>query len=933
LQRPPWIEFVLAGVMLAVLACLVLARCLPSGMAPVSVDPLYSAPDAVPFAEVRPADFRATHPYVSDTTMVFEPWLEFMAREIAAGELPLWSPLSGGGLPMMGNLSSAVFFPFTWFSFVPSIGVARGMFFAALCKLIVAGVCGYLLLRRLGGSRIAAAAGGIGFMLFGYQVVWLNYSLTNVSCLLPLVLWAADRFAERSSAGRGFTLSCVLALQFLGGHAETSLALGIAVVLWLATHGGVAALLRLVPWGMISLALCAFQLAPFLEYLAESQGRAERLASLPPAPEPFVTPLSIFGLLVAAMALFRLVITARDFRAVGPITKRVVWRMTLAGVSLWFAGLCWSALGMRPLAALLIDPGAFGDPTRGGAYIGPEAFPDVNGGYVGSALLALSVLYGLVAEDRRRVRFLFWSAVIGAGFAFAIEPLHSLLRRIPPFDLAAGTRMLPLFASGVIVAGALALDEVLRSPERFRAVAGRVGIAAVVAVLSALVLPSVDQFVSRRAAVPAAPDVVLTIPAQGAEFRPSADGRGASQLRIDLAGRVVAAPFPDSVRLRIGSGVIDAKCAADGSFATTWNATRAEAGRYRIVAHAGENRVSAEREIVLVRSATFERASWLRVALVLGLLALIARVPALRWLVIVVIAMELHRFAEPYNPATPVEQVFPHTGVTDFLAAEEAAWRARGDGPFRVLCEDVILQPNMNHAYGLQVVRAYDQLEFRPFRALLLEWVGDVPFVRYNRDTIALTHPLCDVLNVAYVVTSAPLERPGYELVFTAQDGKSGRIYRNRNALRRAFVVDSAVDRRTLSREQLVAFDPRKTGFLETTAPALEPSNATLRFVDYRSSRVEIDVTSNRDTMLVLSDNDFPGWRCFIGERESPILRTHLALRAVAVPAGSSRVRFEYAPRSFTLGLWLAAAAAAIGTAVVVASRWRKSSVGAAAGL
>jgi hypothetical protein len=118
------IETAVAATLLAVLALAFLGRGLPGDLAPVSLDPLYSDPGSVPFAEVRPPDYVAKNPAVADTAMVFYPWLLFAARSVREGELPLWTPLSGGGLPFAANLSSALFFPTTWLSFLP--GLWRG---------------------------------------------------------------------------------------------------------------------------------------------------------------------------------------------------------------------------------------------------------------------------------------------------------------------------------------------------------------------------------------------------------------------------------------------------------------------------------------------------------------------------------------------------------------------------------------------------------------------------------------------------------------------------------------------------------------------------------------------------------------------------------------------------------------------------------------
>ena len=273
------------------LALLFLAEGLPPGRVPVATDPLYADGHAVPFRDVRPADFEPGNPYLSDQALVFYPWLRFMSTAVRGGELPLWSPHSGGGVPFMANLSAALWFPTTWLCLLPPdlLSTARGMLFGAVVRLCLAGFFGWLLFRRVGLSRPASVTGALVGMLFGYQVVWLFYSLSNVACVIPMCLYLAVRFADRASVGNGLLFSAGMALQFLGGHAETSVALAIATTAiyawraWTLGAGWKAAAGRYAVVGVAALLLCSFQIAPFVEYLMRSHGRIERLVTAPPS--------------------------------------------------------------------------------------------------------------------------------------------------------------------------------------------------------------------------------------------------------------------------------------------------------------------------------------------------------------------------------------------------------------------------------------------------------------------------------------------------------------------------------------------------------------------------------------------------------------------------------------------------------------------------
>ena len=54
--------------------------------------------------------------------------------------------------------------------------------------------------------------------------------------------------------------------------------------------------------------------------------------------------------------------------------------------------------------------------------------------------------------------------------------------------------------------------------------------------------------------------------------------------------------------------------------------------------------------------------------------------------------------------------------------------------------------------------------------------------------------------------------------------------------------------------------------------------------------------------MLVLSENDYPGWRAYVDGAAASIVRVNYGLRGVLVPAGEHQVTFVYRPWSIIAG-------------------------------
>ncbi len=139
----------------------------------------------------------------------------------------------------------------------------------------------------------------------------------------------------------------------------------------------------------------------------------------------------------------------------------------------------------------------------------------------------------------------------------------------------------------------------------------------------------------------------------------------------------------------------------------------------------------------------------------------------------------------------------------------------------------------------------------------------------------------------------------------------------NPDALPRAYVVERAqvIADETASLFALVApdFDQAADVILAAPLPAAAPTEgepapantATSDIVEYRPERVRIRVDTAAPGYLVLTDAWYPGWRATVNGRRQEIARANVVVRAVAVPAGSSEVVFEFRPTIQYVGIAL----------------------------
>jgi hypothetical protein len=260
-----------------------------------------------------------------------------------------------------------------------------------------------------------------------------------------------------------------------------------------------------------------------------------------------------------------------------------------------------------------------------------------------------------------------------------------------------------------------------------------------------------------------------------------------------------------------------------------------------------------------------------------------------KWMPLVAFA-ELSLYLFNYNPAMPRELFYPVTPAIQFLQQDHSRFRIMGDG---------VLPANTAAIFGLEDVRGYDALTYRPYFQYMsridpsfpdlasridlvarpgkltistlferdrffrpLEKWGDGyrDFLHrayyWNERLQAVKEPhLLDLLNVKYyLVPHGGHPPPGledYVLVYSAEVD----IYRNPHVLPRAHVDGDG------SRAEILRYD---------------------------ATNVEVRATG--PGLLVLADTLYPGWRVE-GLAMEPV---EGLLRGVRLPPGTQVLRFRF---------------------------------------
>lgn len=261
-----------AAALYLVLAIAFVAPSLLPGQSLSASDYLWSA---APWTAAKPAGVSGlgSNYEQADAVLQFQPFLQYARAHVP--DVPLWNPHQMGGRPFVANSQSALFSPFSWPALVLPFWWSLGV--VGVLKLFCAALGAHLLARALGmgvpGRLLAGLVYGFGL----YFVAWLSWPLSSVWAWLPWLLLCVHAVVHRRGAPPVAALALVVALQFLGGHPESSfhvLAAGSFFALLALSRAAPGtrgrAIGRLAAGLVAGSALAAVALLPFLELLSLS---------------------------------------------------------------------------------------------------------------------------------------------------------------------------------------------------------------------------------------------------------------------------------------------------------------------------------------------------------------------------------------------------------------------------------------------------------------------------------------------------------------------------------------------------------------------------------------------------------------------------------------------------------------------------------------
>ena len=813
-----------------------------------------------------------------------------MRAALADGELPLWEPNLGLGLPLFAQSAAGMAYPPNWLALLVPPERAAGPL--AGLGLLLAGLGCWLFLQRRGLSSGACLVGAVAFQLGGWGVSNLYYHMKFDAALwLPWALWAVEGLAQRKRWS-GTCLTAAIGASLLAGMIQ------VGVLVFLFT--GLYALLRLGPLAG------ALRLTGGAE--STDAGASSETGALPALLGAGLS--LVLGGLSACVLLVPMLQCSRDSLR-RPRDAEAIEAMSLAEPVL--LGTVVSDLfgtptadtppGRLPAAWWLTDPAdsdkaEIANPLEWNAYAG--------------LVVVLLALVALVSDPRRALAPLL--LLLGVvGFSLGWWPMR-LFYALPGLDLGAPGRALGLAWFLWPWLAALGVEALVQ--RRARAQRAFLALAFGAAVLGFAAWSGFDAqgWAERVEAGMIADYEQVSTPADVRARLPHARSVAVGE---ELGG---------SVALGLGAALAALAAGAAGLFLS-----RGRPGEEPVAPGLLVTAVTLVPLLAalpaLDRALSLEHGPPL-LALVLvgaGLAGLVVGRSAAAsersvWLPILaaVLAEGLLATHGHATGRTVEGPLFPPSpGLTAVAEAADGGRVIRVDtSPGGV--EEVLdlARPNMLQPHGVADVTPWVVFPPRTFvelfaavdrRTAFAQGVSRLP------DPALLGHPILDLARVSAVLSRGPLEHARLEPIL---ERPGFHVYRRTGALPPARLVANAV---------VATSDP--AGLATLGGGLVEPAHQTLLAPEHADhpglalrateagtitrierparGRIEIDVAGSQGSWLVVHEQHDRGWKPRVDGAAVDLLRMDHAFLGVHVPPGDHRIELRYAPGSLRLGFGL----------------------------
>lgn len=361
----------------------------------------------------------------------------------------------------------------------------------------------------------------------------------------------------------------------------------------------------------------------------------------------------------------------------------------------------------------------------------------------------------------------------------------------------------------------------------------------------------------------------------------------------------------------------------------------------------------AKAEALVVATPFIQRGAFLALALCVamgaiwwGLLRAVIAVPLAVALMAGLITLDLARIDLPFIQTLDYQRwAQPNEHETYLQQARNTSVE-----PFRVLSMIQAGQDVRPAMFGIELAAGHHPNDLHRYRTLIGMEGSGVPRNFFPQDERGLNLGLLWALNVRYLLWPdyqfGPLGLEPATRVSLPDGRPYTSLYEIPGWHPRAYLVDRVVVETDAPAAGLVyqgVIDPRTEAVLgvapepgwgleifdpgPTPAAPIDAAPPRLGAVTWNErgpDQAVLQVSVDRPSLLVVSQNWLPGWTATVGGTEAPVVRVNHSLQGVPVPEGTHEVRLAYRPASVFRAFWISGFSVLLVLGLVGAGLWER---------
>ncbi|GAA5504764.1 hypothetical protein [Novipirellula caenicola] len=157
-----------------------------------------------------------------DVGHFYTPLYDYIGHRTDHQWLPLWNPLDQTGIPLVGETTTAVFYPVRWILFRMPIQTGTAIGWYVVIHLILAAITTRYAARRTGASEITASIAGLSYSLSGsVLVLYTNPPFLVGAAWLPLLMSTLIQRRPMPQSQRVMIAGTAMAMMILAGDPQT----------------------------------------------------------------------------------------------------------------------------------------------------------------------------------------------------------------------------------------------------------------------------------------------------------------------------------------------------------------------------------------------------------------------------------------------------------------------------------------------------------------------------------------------------------------------------------------------------------------------------------------------------------------------------------------------------------------------------------------